>query len=473
MEREKLLAKNTIVYLLGNIISKIISFLLLPVYTYYLSQSDMGTFDIIFTSVSLILPIITLSIITAVFRFLLESEDDVSTNRIITNGLFIVFWGIVLSFIPYILIANTLNLQNRYLILFLLISTILDYSWKYITRALQKNLIYAISGIISSITIGVSGILFIVIWDMGLKGILLSYSLAPLLSFLFIELNLKVISKIKLNLINKKTINEMLRYSFPLMPNEILWWFILSSNRYIINIFLGINENGIFSVSSKFPSLMSSINQLFDMAWQESAVLEYSSEDKNAFYSKIFDIFMRMQFSFLFLLLPLIYLYITFFVNKSYVSTINYIPFLLIGTIFKAFALFYGSGYISAKDTKYYFITTLMAAIVNIFLSIVLIKKIGLYSVSIANTVSFLVLWITIIITTRKFFSIKINYWLLILLGLLTIVFIIGYYMNNALINVVLFLAAIILSILINKVLLKRVFIFIKKKYISSIKKDS
>jgi len=464
MEREKLLAKNTIIYLIGNIASKIISFLLLPLYTYYLIQSDMGTFDLIFNTISLTVPVMTLSIITAIFRFILDSEYADLTDKVLTNGLLITFTGTGLFILPYILIANILDLQNIYLILLLLIATTLDNSWKYIARALHKNLIYAISGIISTITIGVSGILYIVVWDMGLKGILLSYSLSPLLSFLFIEFNIKVISRLRINLINGKTIREMLKYSLPLMPNDILWWLILSSNRYIIKIYLGIDENGIFSVSSKFPSLMSSVNDLFNMAWQESAILEYSSEDKDSFYSNIFEVYMRMQFSFLFVILPLIHFYITFFVNKSYISAINYITFLLLGTIFKSFAVFYGTGYLSAKETKHSFTTTLLAAIVNVLLSVIFIKSIGLYSVSIASLVSFLVLWVARIFTTRKFFSIKINYRLLFILCLSTTVFIIGYYMDSIYISLFLFVSAIILLVVINRKLLRSVLNFIKRK---------
>lgn len=71
MSKESTLVKNTIIYAVGNFGSKILSFLLLPFYTYYLSTDDYGYFDLITTTISLLTPIITFQIYDGLYRYLL------------------------------------------------------------------------------------------------------------------------------------------------------------------------------------------------------------------------------------------------------------------------------------------------------------------------------------------------------------------------------------------------------------------
>ena len=76
MSREKSLIKNTVILGIGYVIPGLVSFLTLPIYTAMLTKAEYGTYDLITILVSLLLPIASLQIEMAAFRFVLESRGN-------------------------------------------------------------------------------------------------------------------------------------------------------------------------------------------------------------------------------------------------------------------------------------------------------------------------------------------------------------------------------------------------------------
>ena len=70
---------------LGNFVTKLIYFFLMPIYTVALRPSDFGIADLLNNSLQLIVPILTISISDAVFRFSLDK--NVSHQELLANGL--------------------------------------------------------------------------------------------------------------------------------------------------------------------------------------------------------------------------------------------------------------------------------------------------------------------------------------------------------------------------------------------------
>ena len=101
MSKEKQLIRNTIIYAIGNLGSKLLTFLLLPIYTAYLLESEYGSFDLIVNTVSLILPIITFQVTDGIYRFILGEEDNKKVKKYISNGSIVIFINtIIFTIIP-------------------------------------------------------------------------------------------------------------------------------------------------------------------------------------------------------------------------------------------------------------------------------------------------------------------------------------------------------------------------------------
>ena len=93
------LSKNTVIFTIGNFGSRILSFLLVPLYTYVLSTSEYGTIDIVNTTVQLLIPILTLNVQDSVLRFALDSDyrkEDVISISFRINCISACFLGSVL-----------------------------------------------------------------------------------------------------------------------------------------------------------------------------------------------------------------------------------------------------------------------------------------------------------------------------------------------------------------------------------------
>jgi len=472
MSKEGTLVKNTIIYALGNFGSKILSFLLLPFYTYYLSANDYGYFDLITTTVSLLTPIITFEVYDGLYRYLLDSKCEDEAANIISNSLFITVKNIIIFNIVYLIFIQFKSFRYEYLILLQIDFGILSGLWAQIARGLKRNVEYSISGILSTVVVLVFNILLITVMNLGVGALIISNILSFIIVIVYLDLRLKIHKYVKLSLSDKAIKKKLVIFSIPLIPNVISWWFMNVSDRYFLAFYKGMQANGIYAISNKFPSILVMLNSIFYLAWQESAITEYNSKDRNSFYTKMFNLLMNLEFTAVIGLLAFTKFIMKFMVNVKFESAWMFIPFLYMGTIFNAFSSFYGTGYLSSKDTIGAFYTSVIGGIVNVIMNFALIPVIGIQGASFSTMIAFLVMWVVRVLQTRKYFEISIDYKRLILLSFISILFIILYYVNKMSIDMVMMILSVIIFFIFNKNLfekinemLKKVFLKNKNKY--------
>ncbi|AGK95874.1 lipopolysaccharide biosynthesis protein [Clostridium pasteurianum] len=471
MNRNKLLVKNTIIYAVGNFGSKFLTFLLLPFYTYYLSTGDYGYFDLITTTVTLLIPIITFQITDGLYRFLLDSKNDNDISRVVSNSFFITLTNLFFFNVIYIIFVQFKSFQYEYLILSQINFNIISAFWAQISRGIRKNAEYSISGIVGTIIVLSLNIIFIIVFHFGVASLILSNIISCIGVIIYLEFRLKICKYIRYSLYDKKLKKELLLFSIPLIPNLVSWWFMNVSDRYFINLYKGIEANGIYAVSNKFPAILIMVNAIFSLAWQESAISEYKSKDRNKFYSNMFNILMIIEFTSVIVLLPLTKFAIKYAVNDKFHEAALYIPFLYVATILNAFSSFYGTGYLSTKDTKGAFYTSSIGGIVNVIFNIILIPVIGIQGASISTMISFFVMWILRIFQTKKYFTIYINKIKLLSLSLISALYIFFYYNNNIMVEIFLLIISFIIFLVYNKNLVSKTIKYLTNKLIF-VKKD-
>ena len=437
--------------MIGNFASRFLGFLLLPLYTHYLSTSDFGYYDIVFTTISIIIPIITLQINDAMYRYLLETDNEDEAGRIITSAFTVTITGIAACCVLFVVLMNFMKIPFSYPILVYLITLVLSGLWQQIARGLKKNVVYSISGVLFTAVTLISNIVMIIFLDMKLEALFYSNIAASLSAVIYIEFNIHVLRKLRWSRKKQGLIKKLAVYSVPLLPNALNWWIMSTCNRYIINYNIGTDANGIFAVSTKFPSLLMAFNSVFYLAWQESAIQEYESRDKDEFYTRMFNFYMKFQFCTMLVLLPVTRWGMMLMVDKAFIDAWRYVPFLYAGTVFMAFATFYGTGYLSSKDTRGAFTTSIAGAGVNVLLNLILTPIMGIQAASLSNMLAFAGMWIFRIFQTRKYFSIKFDLRSLFSLMLISGIFIALYYFNNFAIDVAMTIAAIGMFYLFNR----------------------
>lgn len=462
MNRTKNLAKNTLIYMLANFSSKFLSFLLLPFYTHYLSPSQYGYFDLIMAAMSLLIPVITMQLNSGMYRYLIDAKTENDIRSITSNTLIITLRNILIFCILGVVIIQFRPFECSYIILIQITINTLSTTWQQIARGLRKNLIFSLSGVIYTIVMLVSNIIFVVLFNMKVDALIYSNIISAIAVILYVEYKLKIFKIIDLRFRDKGLQKLLIAFSLPLLPNSINWWITNTSSRFIISFFIGINANGIFAIANRFPAILTIVNGIFYLAWQESAITEFESKDKDTFYTKVFDIYMTLQFTLLLILISITKWVMKYAVDDKFFISWRYTPFLYIGAMFLGFSSFFGTGYLSSKETKGAFTTSIVSAIANIVINVLTIPILGIQAASLSNMISYIIMFILRVFQTKKYFRIDVNKVKLFTFSLLTCIFTFIYFIDNKYISVTLFIISIGIFYTFNKALFHKAFVYTK-----------
>ncbi|RYL98453.1 polysaccharide biosynthesis protein [Sporolactobacillus sp. THM7-7] len=410
MNRYKKLAVNSIIFAVGNFGSKLISLLLVPLYTYYLSTEQFGTVDLITTTITLLLPFFTMSVYEAVLRFVMDRNYD--RRSVLSNALILTGIGLLIAFFIYPIFVRIFPFHDfmLYFYLFLFTKSVNNSLMQFI-RAEGKVKLFASVGIISALIVLIGSLIFLVQWNMGTAGYLLSLISADLVSCAIMILFGKVYRHFSIRSLDLNLLREMLIYSMPLIPNALMWWIMAVSDRYFITYFVGIGANGLYAMANKIPNILNMVNSIFFQAWQMSAIEEAGSKEKDTFFTNVFHIFATTMFLCTSGLLVFLKLLMEIVIAPAFYQAWAYVPFLLLAVVFASFSGFLGTNYIAAKKTMGAFRTSVIGALVNVALNFMLIPTIGTNGASLSTMISFLVIWILRMIETSRFVTIQLNLW--------------------------------------------------------------
>ncbi|OME08828.1 oligosaccharide flippase family protein, partial [Paenibacillus odorifer] len=370
--------------------------------------NEYGTIDIITTTTSMLLPIISLSIYDAVLRFVMDKDYD--NDVVFTNSLMVTILGslVVLLFYPLLSYFHILDGLLGYMYIIFILQAFQSIFTQFV-RAIGKIKIYSFNGILMTIVTAGMSILLIVNLGWGIDGYFISIIIGNFISIMFLFFYTKIYTYVKFDKLSKSTTKKMLIYSIPLIPNALMWWVMNASNRYFILFFVGASANGLFAVANKIPSFLSILNTIFFKAWQLSAIEEYGDESKAKFYSQTFYYFSVVMFVGTSIILMILKYMMGILVSEEFFSSWQFIPFLLIGIVFSSFSAFLGTNYIAAKQTKGIFRTSLIGGTINIILNLIFIPLVGTNGAAISTMISFLVIWILRTYDTKKFINMRID----------------------------------------------------------------
>lgn len=408
MNRYKKLLRNSAIFAIGNLGSKVISLLLIPLYTYYLTTDQYGTVDLITTTLGLLIPIFTMSIYDAVLRFVMDKSYN--KKKILNNALILTLVGFFVAILMYPVFNIIFPFSNvmNYFYIFLFTQSI-NSSLLQFVRAIDKVKLFALAGIISAFVVLIGNLIFLMIMGWGIRGYLISLVSADIVSCILMCWGAKIYNYFSFHEIDLNLLKKMLLYSMPLIPNALMWWVMGLSDRYIITYFIGIGANGLYAVANKIPNILNMINSIFFQAWQMSAIEEASSNSKSMFYTKVFGVFSATMLVFTSLFLVFLKLVMRLFLSVNYFEAWRYVPFLLLGVVFSSFSGFLGTNYIASKNTVGVFRTSLIGAVINLIANLCLVPTIGTNGASISTLLSFAIIWVLRIIETKSFVTIDIN----------------------------------------------------------------
>ena len=413
MNREKNLLKNTAIISLGTFFPKFFTVLITPILTAQLTKAEYGEYDLIVTIVSLLLPIATLQISSAAFRFLINKRGvyDECKPIVSTIYFFVTITAICSGIIYYIVVGHISGISGIIVSIYFVFDILL-ITTQQVLRGLGKNMLYSVSTIIQSIVLLIAvvfltGLLGCV--NFGLAGVVVSLMLSTAVPFFLILFISGIIAFIDVKSVSKKTLKDMLSYSWPMVPNNLSIWVLNLSDRLVITAVLGIEANAIYAVANKLPAIFSSFQNTFTMAWQESASLAAEDNDKEIYYSKMCDGVYRLLTGLMACLIMFTPIIWKILIRGSYEAAYYQLPVLYLGIMFSCMSSTIGGIYIAHMKTKSVGITTMVAAAINFLIDICFIRWIGIWAGSISTLISYFLLWLYRLIDVQRFQKIYVD----------------------------------------------------------------
>ena len=393
------LFSDTVILAIGTFGSKLLVFLLMPLYTALLSPSQYGTAELITGTANLIMPFACVGITSGIFRFAAEKGTD--REGVFSSGMVLLgagLCGTVLLGAVALCIGAAWRTEILLVVLYVLAADLQAVCAQYV-RAVDRTRLFAVQGILNTlVTVGFN-ILFLMAFDLGVTGYVLSTVVGNLLTTAFLVVSAGLWRVFRLSRVSRTAMRELFRFSLPMVPTTICWLITDLSDRYLVSWFCGEAVNGVYSAAYKIPTIVNLVSGIFMQAWQFSAVVQSTDgEECSRFYSQVFRGFLSVIFigsGGLILLSPWL---CRLLLNSAYHEAWRYMPTLLCAAALESVVSFLASVYMVRKKSMHSFLTAVAGTGLNLLLNLLFIPRTGRFGgalgAAIATLIGYAAVWV-------------------------------------------------------------------------------
>ena len=372
------LLSNTLIFTVGKFVSKLIVIFMLPFYTSYLSSAEYSTADLITNLCNLLIPLACLGVSEGIFRN--AADKNLDKEAFFTNGAMLMIFGSLgfLALSPLLHLTGYFSEFVWLIALYVIASNIHSVCSQYVC-AIGRTKLFALQGVINTALTVTLNIIFLAGFDMGINGYVLSIVLADFLTTIFVFFVAGLYRAFKPKKISRAIMKDLLSFCLPLVPSTVFWWITGVSDRYMVAFMCGDGENGLYAAAYKIPTLLTYVVTIFNDAWRLSAVNESGDRERlTGFYSQIYKYYIAAMFVGGGILSVGAQIFAKILFAESYFSAWIFIPILSAATVFTALDTFLGSVYFTVKKTRMSLWTSLLGAVVNVGLNLIMIPSWGL-----------------------------------------------------------------------------------------------
>lgn len=417
MGKYKNLLLNIGVFALNVFATKLITFLLVPLYTYNMSKSEFGVTDMALTVVTLMVPLASLSFADAVLRYVIDDSRNV--KRYVTIGFIamLLSCAIVVCLLPVLRLGFFGGLGDYPLMFWLMYvaNAFLLYLGN-VARAVNHLKLLTADAIVTSLVTGGSAVVFISWLRMGAYGYFYSMILGSFVGVIIFLVGggyLRYLTRLEKD--DRRLVRNMMGYAIPMIPNALFWWIGTSVNRFFITGMIGIASSGLFAAASKLPNLLNVVYSIFQQAWTLSAFQEFRRNDVAQFFSTVFKLLqsgMAIGAAGLTVCTPWL---ASLMLQKDFYSSWSLIPILVLAFYFNSLNSYLGTVFTTTMKTKALFTTTIVGAAASVALTWGLITPMGLFGPCVAMVVSNAVVFFMRVLSSRQIMHIRINWFTFLL----------------------------------------------------------
>lgn len=401
----KNLLSDTVVFAAGSMLAKLIQFFLLPMYTALLTTEQYGIGELVNNMAELLYPICCLGVYEGVFRFALDKGEDKAS--VFTSGVIV-----ALALVPIVMSAAVVGYAF----------TGFDYTWQLtalclvdslkmiclqFSKGLGRTRLYAASGVIGTVALCVFGYAFLGVTHWGVLGYLYALLASQVVQLGIVVLGARMWRFFSPSKMSRHVVCRLLRYSLPMIPNALAWWFVNLSGRYIVLFSQGAAIAGLYTAASKLPSVMVMLVTIFQQAWQIFSAREYNEGDCDESFGVVFRVYTTFLLCSGSLVVALTEPLSRVMLSGEFFDARLFVPALMFGAIINGYSTYFGTIYNAAKRNSMIFVTTMIGAFANIVIGIALASVIGAWGPVVGSIAAYSIISISRAYDTRKLVKVK------------------------------------------------------------------
>lgn len=406
--------KNTIkqsaVYGLSRISTKLIAFILLPLLTLNFSVGEYGVYVLTESLWQILWAIFLFGFESGVVRWYLEIEDDSKKKRFLfTVSSFLVVFNFVLILAIYLFSTSLSNLlfesisYSKFVLLASFIAFVEAFSFIIflMLRIEEKAKAYSILAVISTFVSLILQIYFLQYSQIKLEGVFISKFIAP--AFIILILLPYFIKHLKIGF-EKRLLSELLKYSFPIMIASLVITLLNQIDKYILGYFTTLKDVGIYGLAYNISGLINFlVISPFALAFTVISWKKLKDENAKRFFTKtITYLFLAVIFISMIISLFTPHLIKVFALKTDYWSASLYVPWVILAMPFYGIHFVGVFSFYVTKKTKYVFFSYIIALLTNVVLNILIIPSFTIYGAAAVNFISFFILCLTIYLFSKR-----------------------------------------------------------------------
>lgn len=410
--------KDSLFYVLAGVFTKGIGLILLPIYTVFLTKEQFGALDYLTAIGAVLAVVVSLEISQGLLRYVVEDTTNEKLRRsYVSSALGFTLLSYLIVFIIIYTLSERIAIflfdeaQKSELIL-IAFGAYFGSGMVYILIMVLRAKLQAIKAVffsmLSAISIAIFSLILLVIFELGLKGILLGQLLGGFVASMFIAYSIRADIELR---IDKTALGAMLSFSAPLVFSSIGVVLSIFSDRFFIKEIIGLEAVAVYGVAIRVASIVSLLVMGFQSALAPLILSSYKKKATPLNIAKLFHIFLVISLLLVFFIEFFAEEIINLFAGEKYIEASAVTSLLALAILVQGMYIFF-PGLTIAKKTSVLATTNAIGAIVNITLNIAAIRIWGVYGAAFATLLSAIVVLMLNVFYSSKYYKIPINvYW--------------------------------------------------------------
>lgn len=378
------LIRNTTIYALGDIIPKIVGFIVFPILTQYLTLADTGLVEYV-NKINILLAIIGfLSLNTYYLVHYYREKSEIDQKKLLGNlSIFIMAMNLAIALVLFTVGAPIFGALGSNIdfwpYIALGVGTAFFSSFSILPSALYRlrerpTLLTVLNIAKSLFQLGLTLVLVVEYHYTALGVLWANFMAAAIFGIVFAVITFKN----SILIFSWPQIRTALKFSLPLLPGSIAYFLITGSDSILIERYLSPNDLGIYGTAAKIATLLSLVSYGAYRAFEPHFFREFGRPDFERMFKKVRNSFLVLL---LFMILGLGMFareFFELFTETSYIVAYYYVPMMMVGLFASSMSMLYNTIVTARGRTKIISMITILGGAVSVGLNILLLPVLGL-----------------------------------------------------------------------------------------------